>query len=110
MKIGVSSYSFSKYMRETKANYIDICNIAKETGFDGIVPFLLEDRLKELGAYFCAGTSWRSHVVVDGNLITGQNPRSAGSVAESLIREIRRSSGKVPLCRAVAWRYNITFF
>ena len=82
----------------------------QEMGFDGILPFLLEDRLKELGAYFCAGTNWRSHVVVDGNLITGQNPRSAGAVAEDLIREIRRSSGRVPLCRAVAWRYHITIF
>ena len=36
MKIGVSSYSFSKYMQATGANYIDICNIAKEYGFDGI--------------------------------------------------------------------------
>ena len=81
-----------------------------ETGFDGVLPFLLEDRLKELGAFFCAGTNWRPHVITDGNLITGQNPRSAGGVAEGLIREMRRNSGRVPLCRAVAWRYNITFF
>ena len=36
MKIGVSSYSFSKYMKATGRNYIDICNLAKEIGFDGI--------------------------------------------------------------------------
>ena len=36
MKIGVSSYSFSKHIKNTGANYIDICNIAKEYGFDGI--------------------------------------------------------------------------
>ena len=36
MKIGVSSYSFAKYMKATGANYIDICNKAKEIGFDGI--------------------------------------------------------------------------
>ena len=36
MKIGVSSYSFSKYMKATGANYIDICNLAKEIGYDGI--------------------------------------------------------------------------
>ncbi len=36
MKIGVSSYSFSKYMKATGCNYIDICNIAKEIGYDGI--------------------------------------------------------------------------
>ena len=36
MKIGVSSYSFSKYMRATGANYLKICDIAKEMGFEGI--------------------------------------------------------------------------
>ncbi len=36
MKIGVSSYSFDKYMKVTGANYIDICDIAKKIGYDGI--------------------------------------------------------------------------
>lgn len=36
MKIGVSSYSFAKHIKATKCNYIDICNLAKEFGFDGI--------------------------------------------------------------------------
>lgn len=36
MKIGVSAYSFKKYMDQTRCNYIDICNIAKEIGYDGI--------------------------------------------------------------------------
>ena len=36
MKIGVSSYSFSKYLTETKCGYLAICDIAKEMGFDGI--------------------------------------------------------------------------
>lgn len=36
MKIGVSSYSFANYMEKTGANYFDICNIAKEYGFEGI--------------------------------------------------------------------------
>lgn len=36
MKIGVSSYSFAKYIKANKCNYIDICNLAKEFGFDGI--------------------------------------------------------------------------
>lgn len=36
MKLGVSSYSFSKYMKDTGANYFDICDIAKKIGFDGI--------------------------------------------------------------------------
>lgn len=36
MKIGVSSYSFSKYLTEHRCGYLKICDIAKEIGFDGI--------------------------------------------------------------------------
>lgn len=36
MKIGVSSYSFSKYLTESQCGYLKICDIAKEIGFDGI--------------------------------------------------------------------------
>ena len=36
MKIGVSSYSFAQYMSESKANYFQICDLAKEMGFDAI--------------------------------------------------------------------------
>lgn len=36
MMLGVSSYSFSKYMRNTGANYFDICDLAKNIGFDAI--------------------------------------------------------------------------
>ena len=36
MKIGVSSYSFSKYMKASGCNYLAICDLAKEMGFDGI--------------------------------------------------------------------------
>ena len=36
MKIGVSSYSFSKYVAATGASLIDLCDKAKAIGFDGI--------------------------------------------------------------------------
>ena len=36
MKIGVSAYSFAKYMKNTGCNYLAICDIAKEIGYDGI--------------------------------------------------------------------------
>ena len=36
MKIGVSSYSFSKYMRQTGADYFAVCDLAKKTGYDAI--------------------------------------------------------------------------
>ena len=44
---------------------------------DKLVPFLLEDKLKELGGIYTSKEAWQAHVVVDGNLITGQNPQSS---------------------------------
>jgi putative intracellular protease/amidase len=41
---------------------------------DGIVPFLVEDELRRLGGHYASGPDWTSNVVVDGRLITGQNP------------------------------------
>lgn len=50
-----------------------------------VVPFLLEDRLEELGATFVKGDDFTSHVVTDGNLVTGQNPQSSVAGAEALM-------------------------
>lgn len=50
------------------------------------IPYTLEDRLKELGAHYHSGTiPFISHTEVDGLLITGQNPISAGPTAKALI-------------------------
>ena len=44
MKLGVSSYSFRKYILAEKCDYIKICDIANEMGFDGIEFTPLEDK------------------------------------------------------------------
>jgi len=50
------------------------------------IPYKLEDRLKELGAEYRTGTvPFSSHTEVDGLLITGQNPLSAGATAKALL-------------------------
>ncbi|KUJ81704.1 hypothetical protein AVO43_13985 [Microbulbifer sp. ZGT114] len=49
-----------------------------------VVPFMLEDALKSAGANFQGGADWQSKVVVDGRLITGQNPASAGALGEKV--------------------------
>jgi putative intracellular protease/amidase len=54
-------------------------------GLTDVVPFLLEDRLQALGGVYSAGEDWQPHVVVDGQLITGQNPGSSEGVADSLL-------------------------
>lgn len=48
---------------------------------DEVMPFLLEDRLRENGALFEAAPRWSNHVQVDGKLVTGQNPQSGEAVA-----------------------------
>jgi putative intracellular protease/amidase len=51
-------------------------------------PWLLESRLRERGAVFQAGPPWQSHVVVDGNLITGQNPASSQAATDRTLGEL----------------------
>ena len=51
-----------------------------------IVPFLLETELKNHGAIHFAEKNWSNHVEVDGRLVTGQNPASAASVGEEIVK------------------------
>lgn len=63
-----------------------------EVGLDKAVPFLLEDRMVEAvgkeGRFEKAAEKWGEKVVVDGKLITGQNPASAKGVAEAIVKAI----------------------
>lgn len=54
-------------------------------GTSEIVPFLLQDKLVERGATHVYGKPWEENVVVEGRLITGQNPASAKKVAQNII-------------------------
>ena len=55
-------------------------------GLTAVVPFLLEDRLKERGGIYSKGADWSPHVQVDGKLVTGQNPASSGPAAQELLK------------------------
>ncbi len=57
-------------------------------GLTKIVPFLLEDELKKLGAYYSKGADWSSFTQQDGLLITGQNPASSEAVATLLLKQL----------------------
>jgi putative intracellular protease/amidase len=58
----------------------------------GNVPYKLETRLKELGADFHQSPiPFASHVEVDGLLVTGQNPLSAGPTAKALLKVLEGS-------------------
>ncbi len=50
-------------------------------GLEGVVPFLLESRLRDLGGTFEAGPNFKPHAVADGRLVTGQNPASSALTA-----------------------------
>lgn len=54
-------------------------------GLTQIVPFLVEDMLKANGAQYHKGADWDSFVVVDGRLVTGQNPASSAGAARALL-------------------------
>jgi putative intracellular protease/amidase len=50
-----------------------------------VVPFLVEDELLRLGATFEKLANWQPFSIVDGRLITGQNPASSTSAAKALL-------------------------
>ena len=54
-------------------------------GLTDVVPFLVEDMLVANGGIYSKGADWASHVVVDGKLITGQNPASSKEAALALV-------------------------
>jgi putative intracellular protease/amidase len=55
-----------------------------------VVPFLLEDELKKMGALYSNGADWGSYVKQDGLLITGQNPASSEAAAKLLLAAIEK--------------------
>jgi putative intracellular protease/amidase len=54
-------------------------------GLTDVVPFLVEDMLKANGGLYEKGPDWGSYVVVDGKLVTGQNPASSEAAAKELL-------------------------
>lgn len=53
----------------------------RAVGLDQAVPFLLESRLRELGAWVAKVDNFQEHAVRDGRLVTGQNPASSRATA-----------------------------
>jgi len=58
-------------------------------GLTEVVPFLVEDRLRERGGIFSRAADWAPFVQVDGTLVTGQNPASSAPGAEALLKLLR---------------------
>ena len=72
--------------------FTDDEELQTEAGRLGLAWFL-DTALKNAGAVFDDGPApWASHVVVDRNLITGQNPRSTKATADAFVRMLTRAS------------------
>jgi putative intracellular protease/amidase len=56
------------------------------------VPFLVEDEMTRLGAAFSKVKNWAVHTVLDGQLLTGQNPASSGPAARLLIDTLNKTA------------------
>lgn len=93
--VGAVCHAPAVFKHPKAANGTPLVSGRKVTGFtnteeDGvglteIVPFLVEDMLKDNGATYSKGTDWGSFVVVDGKLVTGQNPASSAEAAQKLL-------------------------
>ncbi|WP_027158865.1 type 1 glutamine amidotransferase domain-containing protein [Methylobacter luteus] len=58
-------------------------------GLTSVIPFLLEDKLKERGGIYGRAADWAPYVEIDGKLVTGQNPASSEPAAEALLKLLR---------------------
>ena len=55
------------------------------SGLTGVVPFLVEDMLRNNGGRYAKAEDWKPFVVIDGPLVTGQNPASSAAAATALL-------------------------
>ena len=60
-------------------------------GLTDVVPFLVEDMLKDNNGRYSRGDDWAAHIVVDGKLITGQNPASSEGAAKAVVQALQES-------------------
>ena len=59
---------------------------SSDLGLTDVVPFLVQDMLLANGGVYSKGADGASHVVVDGHLVTGQNPASSNAAAVELLK------------------------
>ena len=50
-----------------------------------VVPFLVEDELKRIGGIYEKAADWAPFAIVDGRVVTGQNPASSTVAAKALV-------------------------
>jgi putative intracellular protease/amidase/uncharacterized protein (DUF2267 family) len=65
-----------------------------QAGLADRASWLLEDRMREAGASLEQGPAWQPFSVVDGNVVTGQNPASSGEVARRAVEQLGKQKHK----------------
>jgi putative intracellular protease/amidase len=71
-----------------------------------VVPFLVEDELKRLGALFEKVGNWKVFTITDGRLITGQNPASSTASAQALVKLLKQAPVEQPSSAPTAYVFN----
>jgi len=66
----------------------------KSAGLASVVPFLLESEFRTAGVSYSKGPDYESHVMTDGNLITGQNAASSEEVAKKIVAFVQFNKPK----------------
>jgi putative intracellular protease/amidase len=87
-------------LRHTRARGEPLVSGKKVTGFTNteeaavqltdVVPFLVEDMLRNNGGNYSKGADWQVNVVTDANLITGQNPASSAAAAQEVLNQLAK--------------------
>jgi putative intracellular protease/amidase len=67
----------------------------------GVVPFLLEDALTRAGGHYEKAADWADFTIVDGRLVTGQNPASSASAARAVL-DLVTTSARTPAAAGAA--------
>lgn len=102
MKIGVSSYSFSHYMKETGCDYLKICSLAAEMGYDAI-EFI--DLLPEISGKSPLDTAKEiADCAAKLGLTVAAYTVGANLLADDPTAEIARLKGCVDVARALGAR------
>ena len=86
--VGAKAKDGSPFVKNRRVNAFTDAE-EKKVELETVVPFLLETRLRELGATFKSVDAFSPTVVVDGNLMTGQNPASAKPLAAEFVKALR---------------------
>nr|WP_260400307.1 type 1 glutamine amidotransferase domain-containing protein [Xanthomonas sp. F10] len=63
-----------------------------EVKYTHVVPYLLATALKQRGGLHQPAPNWSENVVIDGRLVTGQNPVSAHGVGEAVVAQLKANA------------------